>query len=154
MRASWLFISREDALDEKQRKSVERIRQGHPDLEVAYQLGQEFRLMLAERRARDLDTWLIQAEQSGLPKFKKMAKGIRLDYAAGNRGVFFRVESGSGRSAGQLLKASETDRVRASQFRSPAASRSLPSVEATSSLCISLLSGGSHCAPFYREPAC
>jgi transposase len=39
-------------------------------------------MMLSERRDKDLDTWLIQAEQSGLPEFKKMAKGIRLDYAA------------------------------------------------------------------------
>src|SRR5437588_1066555 len=68
MRASWLFVSRPEKLDEKQRKYVEQIRQGHPDLEVASQLGQEFGLMLAERRARDLDTWLIQAEQSGLPE--------------------------------------------------------------------------------------
>ena len=39
-------------------------------------------MMLAERREADLDTWLTQAEQSGLPEFKKMAQGIRQDYAA------------------------------------------------------------------------
>ncbi len=39
-------------------------------------------MMLASRREADLDTWLTQAEHSGLPEFKKMAKGIRLDYAA------------------------------------------------------------------------
>jgi len=39
-------------------------------------------MMLAERRDRDLDAWLLQAEHSGLPEFKKMAKGIRLDYVA------------------------------------------------------------------------
>jgi transposase len=81
-RASWLFISKLEKLDEKQRKDVEQIRQGHPDLEMAYQLGQGFVMMLAERRGTDLDAWLTQAEQSGLPEFKKMAKGIRLDYAA------------------------------------------------------------------------
>jgi transposase len=81
-RASWLFISKLEKLDEKQRKDVEQIRQGHPDLEMAYQLGQGFVMMLAERRGTDLDAWLTQAEHSGLPEFKKMAKGIRLDYAA------------------------------------------------------------------------
>jgi transposase len=79
-RASWLFISQREKLDEKQRKYVEQIRQGHPDLEMAYQLGQGFVMMLAERRDTDLDSWLIQAELSGLPEFKKMANGIRLDY--------------------------------------------------------------------------
>ena len=39
-------------------------------------------MMLAERRDTDLDAWLAQAEQSGLPEFKKMAKGIRQDDAA------------------------------------------------------------------------
>jgi transposase len=81
-RASWLIISQPEKLDEKQRKDVEQIRQGHPDLEMAYQLGQGFVTMLAERRGRDLDTWLTQAQHSGLPEFKKMANGIRLDYAA------------------------------------------------------------------------
>lgn len=35
-----------------------------------------------ERREADSDTWLTQAEHSGLPEFKKMAKGIRQDCAA------------------------------------------------------------------------
>jgi transposase len=81
-RASWLFVSQEDVLDEKQQKSVEQIRKAHLDLETAYQLGQAFVMMLAEHRGTDLDAWLIQAECSNLPEFKKMAKGIRLDYAA------------------------------------------------------------------------
>jgi transposase len=81
-RASWLFVSQLEKLDEKQRNYIEQIRQGHPDLEMAYQLGQGFVMMLAERRNTDLDSWLTQAEHSGLPEFKKMAKGIRLDYVA------------------------------------------------------------------------
>jgi len=72
-RASWLFVSQFEKLDEKQRKSVEQIRQGHPDLEMAYQLGQGFVMMLSERRGGDLDAWLTQAKHSGLPEFKKMA---------------------------------------------------------------------------------
>jgi len=70
-RASWLFVSQFEKLDEKQRKYVEQIRQGHGDLEAAYQLGQAFVMMLAERPDEDLDAWLTQAEQSGLPELKK-----------------------------------------------------------------------------------
>jgi transposase len=81
-RASWLIVSQKERLDEQQRKYVEQIREAHPDLEMAYQLGQGFVRMLSERRDGDLDTWLTQAEQSGLPEFKKMAKGIRLDSVA------------------------------------------------------------------------
>jgi transposase len=39
-------------------------------------------MMLVERREEDLDSWLTQAQRSGLPEFKKMAQGIRQDYAA------------------------------------------------------------------------
>ena len=39
-------------------------------------------MMLAEKQGGDLDSWLTLAEHSGLPEFKKMARGIRLDYVA------------------------------------------------------------------------
>ena len=81
-RASWLFVSQPGKLNEKQKQHIEQIRAGHPDLERAYQLSQDFVMMLAERREADLDTWLAQAAHSGLPEFKKLAKGIRLDYVA------------------------------------------------------------------------
>lgn len=81
-RASWLFVSQSGKLDEKQKQHVAQIRAGHPDLEKAYQLGQDFVMMLAKRCGADLDAWLTQAAHSGLPEFKKMANGIRLDYAA------------------------------------------------------------------------
>jgi transposase len=81
-RAAFLFVRKPEKLDEKQRTSIEQIRKAHPDLELAYHLGQGFVMMLAERRDTDLESWLTQAEHSGLPEFKKMAKGIRLDYVA------------------------------------------------------------------------
>ncbi len=80
--ASWLCVSQPDKLDEKQQQLVEQIKAAHSDLETAYQLGQAFVMMLAERRGSDLDAWLIQAEQCSLPEFHKMARGIRLDYPA------------------------------------------------------------------------
>ncbi len=81
-RASWLIVSQSAKLDEKQRAYVEHIRQAHPDLELVYQLGQAFVMMLAEHQGEKLDDWLAQAECCGLPELKKMARGIRLDYAA------------------------------------------------------------------------
>jgi transposase len=79
---AFLFVSQAEKLDEKQTRHVEQIRAAHPDLETAYHLSQDFVMMLAERREADLDSWLTQAEHSSLPEFKKMAKGIRQDYAA------------------------------------------------------------------------
>jgi transposase len=81
-RASWLCVSQPTKLDEKQRHQVEDIRKGHPDLEVAYHLSQAFVLMLSERRDKDLDEWLVQAEHSSIAELKSFAQGIRRDYAA------------------------------------------------------------------------
>ncbi len=81
-RASWLCVSQPNKLDEKQLRQVELIRAGHADLDTAYQIGQAFVSMLAEHREKDLDGWLVQAEQSGIAELKKFAQGIRLDYVA------------------------------------------------------------------------
>ena len=81
-RASWLCVSLPKKLDEKQRKSVEQIRAGHLDLETAYQLGQAFVMMLAERRGEIWTPGSHKLNTAALPPFKKMANGIRLDYAA------------------------------------------------------------------------
>ncbi len=81
-RASWFCVCQPDKLDGKQRQQVERIRAAHPDQDTAYQLSQAFVMMLAERRAQDLDGWLMQAKQSGIRELKSFAQGIRRDYAA------------------------------------------------------------------------
>jgi len=87
-----------------------------PPLERAYHLSQEFVMMLSERREADLDAWLTQAERSGLPEFKKMAHGIRQDYAAVKAALSSEWSNGKARSAGQLLKAKAPHRVRQSQL--------------------------------------
>ena len=79
---AFLCVSQPNKLNEKHLRQVERIRAGHTDLDTAYQISQAFVLMLAERREKDLDGWLVQAEQSGIAELKKFAQGIRLDYAA------------------------------------------------------------------------
>jgi transposase len=81
-RASWLYISQVDKLDEKQKQQIELIRVGHPDLDRAYQLTQMFICMLAEHRDTDLDGWLAQAEHSGIRELKSFAHGIQRDYDA------------------------------------------------------------------------
>lgn len=81
-RASWLYISRVDKLDEEQKQQIKLIRLGHPELDRAYQLTQQFVSMLAEQRDTDLDQWLTRAEHSDIRELKRFAHGIRRDYAA------------------------------------------------------------------------
>ncbi len=80
--ASWMYVSQAVKLDEKQRGQIAHIRAAHADLDLAYELTQAFVSMLADHRDTDLDSWLAQAEQSGLRELKSFAAGIRRDYAA------------------------------------------------------------------------
>ena len=81
-RASYLYVSQAVKLDEKQRQQIAQIRAAHRDLNMAYDLTQAFVSMLAEHRDTDLDSWLTQAEHSGIRELKSFAHGIRRDYAA------------------------------------------------------------------------
>ena len=81
-RASWLYVSQAVKLDEKQRGQIAQIRAAHADLDLAYDLTQAFVSMLADHRETDLESWLAQAEHSGLRELKSFAHGIRRDYAA------------------------------------------------------------------------
>ena len=81
-RASWHYVSQSVKLDQKQRQQIAQIRAAHGDLDVASDLTQAFVSMLAEHRDTDLDSWLAQAEQSGIRERKSFAHGIRRDYAA------------------------------------------------------------------------
>jgi transposase len=81
-RASWLYVSQAAKLDEQQRGQIAQIRAAHADLDRAYDLTQAFVSMLAEHRDTDLESWLAQAEQSGIGELGSFAAGIRRDYAA------------------------------------------------------------------------
>lgn len=81
-RASWLYVSQAAKLDEKQRGQIAQIRAAHPDLDRTYELVQAFVSMLADHRDTDLESWLAQAEQSGIRELKSFAAGIRRDYDA------------------------------------------------------------------------
>ncbi|HET8851528.1 MAG TPA: transposase [Ktedonobacteraceae bacterium] len=91
-RASWLCMCQPDRLDEKQRQHIEQIRAAHRDLDTTYQLSQAFVAMLAERRAQDLDNWLIQAKQSGIRELKSFAEAHPPRLRRSTRGVHFTLE--------------------------------------------------------------
>jgi hypothetical protein len=91
-RTSWLFVSQAGKLDEKQKQHVGQMSTGHPDLQRAYQLSQDCVMMLAERRGADLDTWLTQAEQSGLASIQKNGERDSPGLCSRQSRVCFRIE--------------------------------------------------------------
>jgi transposase len=61
---------------------LERICQTNADLRELYQLSQQFALMVKQRRARRLDSWLRRVGQSSSADLHGFASGIKRDYAA------------------------------------------------------------------------
>jgi len=80
--ASWLFVTPPQQLTDEQRALLERVCQTNADLRELYQLGQEFALLVKQRRARRLDAWLLRVGQSPSTDLHGFASGIKRDYAA------------------------------------------------------------------------
>jgi transposase len=80
--ASWWFVTPPEQLTPEQQVLLERICQTNANLHELYQFGQEFILMVKQRRARRLDPWLRRVGQSSSTDLHGFASGIKRDYAA------------------------------------------------------------------------
>jgi transposase len=80
--ASWWFVIPPEQLTDTQRVLLERMCQTNADLRELSQLGQQFALMVKQRRARRLDSWLRRVGQSSSSDLHGFASGIKRDYAA------------------------------------------------------------------------
>jgi transposase len=80
--ASWWFVTPPEQLTDAQRVLLERVCQANATLQELYQLGQQFALMVKQRRPRRLDPWLRRVSQSSSTDLHGFASGIKRDYAA------------------------------------------------------------------------
>jgi transposase len=80
--ASWLFITPKEQLTEEQQELLARICQATADLQELYELGQDFVLMVKQRKPRRLDPWLVRAQRSASVELRGFASGIKRDHAA------------------------------------------------------------------------
>jgi transposase len=93
-RATWLILSRPEALATEEQQLVARICQLHPDVEAAVTLAQAFAGIVRQRLADELDAWLEQALASALPAFRSFVNGVRRDYAAVKAGLSLKWSTG------------------------------------------------------------
>jgi len=77
--ATWLFFRKETDLDETEQQNLEQLRQAHPSVEKAYHLVSAFLQMLRERTGQQLEQWLTDVEESGLPEFEAFVTGVQKD---------------------------------------------------------------------------
>src|SRR6266487_3147752 len=71
-RPSFFFVEPPKLSDEEQ-ETLLLLRQFHPEVDLAYDLVQQFAQMLRERLGKRLDPWLAQVNQSNIPELLSFA---------------------------------------------------------------------------------
>jgi transposase len=100
--ATFLFLRRPDDLDEEEREQVQKLRQISEEVDLAYDLVQQFAQMLRTRAGEKLDTWLALALSSQIPEFRSFVAGIKRDKAAVVAGLT--LSQSNGLVEGKVLK--------------------------------------------------
>jgi transposase len=77
--ATWLFFRKQEDFKPEEQETLRQLRQASPQLEVAYQLVDEFLHMVRERTGEQLDCWLNKVETSQLPAFRTFVRGVQKD---------------------------------------------------------------------------
>lgn len=80
--AAWLLVRRPEKLKQEEQDIIERLCQQAPQVEVAYELAQEFIQMVRERKAAAFDGWLQRATASGIAELQSFVAGLERDKAA------------------------------------------------------------------------
>ena len=92
--ATFLFLSRPEQLDTEEQETVCQLRQSHQEVELAYNLVQQFAQMLRTRMGEGLDAWLTRALASQIPEFRSFVQGIERDKAAVKVGLTLSTSNG------------------------------------------------------------
>ena len=92
--ATFLFLRRPLDLDEEEQETVLQLRQSHQEVELAYDLVQQFAQMLRNRTGENLDAWLSLALASQLPELRSFVAGIERDKEAVKAGLTLPTSNG------------------------------------------------------------
>ena len=80
--AAWLFVCNPQKLRISQAVRLDHLRVTHEDVGLAYQLAQDFRVMVTKRQVHVLGRWLEEAKASDIKELQSLATGIYRDFDA------------------------------------------------------------------------
>ena len=80
--ATFLFLRRSEELEMDEQETLITLRQLHPEIDLAYDLVQQFAHMLRTRTGEQLDDWLEKVRASKIREFQGFVAGIERDKAA------------------------------------------------------------------------
>lgn len=96
---SWLVIRASEESNETEVGILKRIRQASW-MDNVYRLAQQFRRMIRDRLADELDEWILEAKATGLRRIINFASGLQQDYRAVRAAL--ETEWSSGQIEGQI----------------------------------------------------
>lgn len=100
--AAWLFARNPQKLQLTQVVKLDQVRRFDEEYEAAYQLAQDFRVMVTKRQEEALPRWLAEAKQSGIAELQSLAAGIVRDFDAVQAAL--RLPYSNGQAEGQVNK--------------------------------------------------
>jgi transposase len=100
--AAWLFVCNPHKLWISQARRLDHLRVTNEDLGLAYQLAQDFRVMVTKRQAPVLGRWLEEAKASGIKELQSLATGIYRDFDAVRAALV--TEYSNGQTEGKVNK--------------------------------------------------
>jgi transposase len=80
--ATFLFLRRSQELDTEEQETLCKLRQIHSEVDRAYELVQQFALMLRTRTGEKLNDWLSAVSDSQICELQSFALGVERDKAA------------------------------------------------------------------------
>jgi hypothetical protein len=92
--AAFLFLRRPEDLRNEEQETLCKLRQLHLEVDHAYDLVQQFALMLRSRTGAHLDAWLAHVASSNLPELQSFATGIEKDQEAVRNGLTWSINNG------------------------------------------------------------
>ncbi len=81
-------------LQQGEQETLVKLCQINPQVNLAYDLVQQFAQMLRSRTEEYLDAWLAQVENSNLPELQSFASGIEKDKDAVRTGLTWWINNG------------------------------------------------------------
>jgi len=93
--AAFLLLHRPEKLCIEEQEQLSKLRLIHPEVDLAYDLVQQFARMLRTRTgAQCLDPWLDQVEHSNLPELQSFVTGVKKDKDAVRAGLTWQINNG------------------------------------------------------------
>ena len=80
--ATFLFLRRPEELETDEQETLTMLRQLDPEIDLAYDLVQQFAQMLHTRTGEQLDAWLEKVRTSQIPELQSFVLGVERDKAA------------------------------------------------------------------------